>query len=123
MRLTVEQLDEGLARIEGLRKKEAEAPDSEPAVFALVIDGKSLTFALDSQNKDKFLELAQACAAVIACRVSPKQKALVSPPCCVSPSPTSGCPPYALIPRCYWRSVRAKDVTELRRFAASVNWP
>lgn len=80
MRLTVEQLEAGLARIAALRKKETENPDAAPGVFALVIDGKSLTFALDAQNKDKFLELAQACAAVIACRVSPKQKALVSIP-------------------------------------------
>jgi hypothetical protein len=122
MRLTVEQLDEGLARIEGLRKKEAEAPDSEPAVFALVIDGKSLTFALDSQNKDKFLELAQACAAVIACRVSPKQKALVRPPPALVPVLLVAARPTPSF-QCYWRSVRAKHVKELRRFAASVNWP
>ncbi|CAL9248344.1 unnamed protein product [Arabidopsis halleri] len=47
-------------------------------MFGLVIDGKSLTFALDSKLEKEFLELAIRCNSVICCRSSPKQKALVT---------------------------------------------
>ncbi|OCK83559.1 putative phospholipid-transporting ATPase [Lepidopterella palustris CBS 459.81] len=46
-------------------------------VLALVIDGKSLTFALERDMEKTFLDLAVMCKAVICCRVSPLQKALV----------------------------------------------
>lgn len=46
--------------------------------LALIIDGKSLTYALEDDVNDLFLELAIGCASVICCRSSPKQKALVS---------------------------------------------
>ncbi|KAJ5669043.1 phospholipid-transporting ATPase [Penicillium macrosclerotiorum] len=49
--------------------------DAEP--LALVIDGKSLTFALEKDLEKLFLDLAVMCKAVICCRVSPLQKALV----------------------------------------------
>ncbi|KAJ3402326.1 hypothetical protein HDU80_005192 [Chytriomyces hyalinus] len=49
--------------------------DAEP--LALIIDGKSLGFALEDDIKFTFLELACICKAVICCRVSPLQKALV----------------------------------------------
>ncbi|XP_042500800.1 probable phospholipid-transporting ATPase 8 [Macadamia integrifolia] len=45
---------------------------------ALIIDGKSLTFALAENLENLFLELAINCASVICCRSSPKQKALVT---------------------------------------------
>ncbi|KAG2074889.1 Ca-transporting ATPase [Suillus decipiens] len=45
--------------------------------LALVIDGKSLGFALEKELSKSFLELALMCRAVICCRVSPLQKALV----------------------------------------------
>ncbi|KAI0060491.1 calcium transporting ATPase [Artomyces pyxidatus] len=45
--------------------------------LALIIDGKSLTYALDKEMNKMFLELAIMCKAVICCRVSPLQKALV----------------------------------------------
>ncbi|KAI3727851.1 hypothetical protein L6452_16471 [Arctium lappa] len=47
------------------------------AAFALIIDGKTLTYALEDDMKFQFLNLAVNCASVICCRVSPKQKALV----------------------------------------------
>lgn len=47
--------------------------------FALIIDGKSLAYALEDDVKDMFLQLAISCASVICCRSSPKQKALVGP--------------------------------------------
>ncbi|CAK8534347.1 unnamed protein product [Lathyrus sativus] len=46
--------------------------------LALIIDGKSLTYALEDDVKDLFLALAVSCASVICCRSSPKQKALVT---------------------------------------------
>ncbi|KAF8160853.1 calcium transporting ATPase [Crassisporium funariophilum] len=45
--------------------------------LALIIDGKSLGFALEKELSKTFLELAIMCKAVICCRVSPLQKALV----------------------------------------------
>ncbi|KAI3512526.1 hypothetical protein L1887_19842 [Cichorium endivia] len=48
------------------------------AAFALIIDGKTLTYALEDDLKHQFLNLAVDCASVICCRVSPKQKALVT---------------------------------------------
>ncbi|RWS16411.1 putative phospholipid-transporting ATPase IA-like protein [Dinothrombium tinctorium] len=41
----------------------------------LVVDGKSLKYALSSDLKRDFMEIALACRAVICCRVSPMQKA------------------------------------------------
>ena len=49
----------------------------EQETLALVIDGKSLTFALEKSMERLFLDLAVMCKAVICCRVSPLQKALV----------------------------------------------
>ncbi|CAO2830070.1 unnamed protein product [Amaranthus hypochondriacus] len=46
--------------------------------YALIIDGKSLVYALEDDTKNIFLELAIGCASVICCRSSPKQKALVT---------------------------------------------
>ncbi|PPD76661.1 hypothetical protein GOBAR_DD26417 [Gossypium barbadense] len=46
--------------------------------LALIVDGKSLTYALEDDVKDAFLELTIGCASVICCRSSPKQKALVT---------------------------------------------
>uniref|UniRef100_A0A2P2MIP3 Phospholipid-transporting ATPase n=1 Tax=Rhizophora mucronata TaxID=61149 RepID=A0A2P2MIP3_RHIMU len=46
--------------------------------LALIIDGNSLTYVLEDDVKDVFLELAIGCASVICCRTSPKQKALVT---------------------------------------------
>lgn len=45
--------------------------------LALIIDGKSLTYALEKDMEKLFLDLAVMCKAVICCRVSPLQKALV----------------------------------------------
>ncbi|KNC99972.1 phospholipid-translocating P-type ATPase, flippase [Spizellomyces punctatus DAOM BR117] len=50
-------------------------PEAEP--LALVIDGRTLEYALEDDIKFTFLALATMCKAVICCRVSPLQKALV----------------------------------------------
>ena len=55
----------------------SQAAAAELETLALVIDGKSLTFALEKHLEKQFLELAVLCKAVICCRVSPLQKALV----------------------------------------------
>ncbi|CCE64475.1 hypothetical protein TPHA_0H02720 [Tetrapisispora phaffii CBS 4417] len=45
--------------------------------LSLIIDGKSLGFALEPDLEDYLLQLGTLCRAVICCRVSPLQKALV----------------------------------------------
>ncbi|KAI8906959.1 hypothetical protein EDD86DRAFT_210177 [Gorgonomyces haynaldii] len=45
--------------------------------LALIIDGESLRHALDGENAGFLLELGCRCRAVICCRVSPLQKAMV----------------------------------------------
>lgn len=45
--------------------------------LALIIDGHSLKFALEDDLEDMFIDLASRCKAVVCCRVSPLQKALV----------------------------------------------
>ncbi|GJP56681.1 hypothetical protein CLOM_g15736 [Closterium sp. NIES-68] len=57
---------------------EGEGEGDSARVFALVIDGKSLAFALEPELRAPLLALAMQCASVICCRVSPKQKALVT---------------------------------------------
>lgn len=56
-------------------KSQANSGDIE--ALALVIDGKSLTYALEKDMEKLFLDLAVMCKAVVCCRVSPLQKALV----------------------------------------------
>ncbi|KAH9552613.1 hypothetical protein CY35_09G075500 [Sphagnum magellanicum] len=50
----------------------------EDAAYALIIDGKALIYALADDMKNLFLRLAVLCASVVCCRVSPKQKALIT---------------------------------------------
>ncbi|CAA7402230.1 unnamed protein product [Spirodela intermedia] len=64
----VQQITEGKS---SLSKSKTDA-------FALIIDGKSLAYALEDDVKNIFLSLAVGCASVICCRSSPKQKALVT---------------------------------------------
>lgn len=45
--------------------------------LALIIDGQSLSYALEPDLEDLFIQLGSRCKAVICCRVSPLQKALV----------------------------------------------
>ncbi|OTF78671.1 hypothetical protein BLA29_015267, partial [Euroglyphus maynei] len=45
--------------------------------FALVINGHSLIHALDQSLERLFLDVASTCKAVICCRVTPLQKAMV----------------------------------------------
>ncbi|KJE89012.1 ATPase [Capsaspora owczarzaki ATCC 30864] len=63
-----------LASLEQAKRVAEVNPD---VAKALVIDGHSLHHALEPHNKLKFLEVASKSRAVICCRVSPLQKALV----------------------------------------------
>lgn len=46
--------------------------------YAMVIDGKALSFALSDSLSPLFLKVGLCCAAVVCCRVSPLQKAQVT---------------------------------------------
>lgn len=46
--------------------------------MAVIIEGNSLSIALEENNRTNFLELCQECRTVVCCRVSPLQKALVT---------------------------------------------
>ncbi|OBZ89260.1 Phospholipid-transporting ATPase DNF1 [Choanephora cucurbitarum] len=64
--------------MEQLRKALEEVTEkSKSQKCALVIDGESLKYALESNCKDQLLELGTQCRAVVCCRVSPMQKAKV----------------------------------------------
>ncbi|XP_051125692.1 probable phospholipid-transporting ATPase 5 [Andrographis paniculata] len=52
--------------------------DREEAPFAMVVDGKALEICLSNDVKKQFLSVAMNCDVVICCRVSPKQKALIT---------------------------------------------
>jgi len=67
--------DETLRQMLDARHKMSLEPEGTD--FALLIDGDALTHALSEQNKDMLLDIACSCMAVICCRVSPLQKALV----------------------------------------------
>ncbi|KZF21520.1 phospholipid-translocating P-type ATPase [Xylona heveae TC161] len=62
-------------KLTAIRNHASGGPELE--ALALIIDGKSLTFALEKSMEKMFLDLAVMCKAVICCRVSPLQKALV----------------------------------------------
>ncbi|KAL0442362.1 UNVERIFIED_CONTAM: putative phospholipid-transporting ATPase 5 [Sesamum latifolium] len=52
--------------------------DREGDPFALVVDGKALEVSLSYDVRNQFLSVAMRCDVVICCRVSPKQKALIT---------------------------------------------
>ncbi|CEP15033.1 hypothetical protein [Parasitella parasitica] len=64
-------LQDKLAHVMNLSEHMAHDP------FAFIIEGKSLTFALEKDLEKTFYDLATRCKAVVCCRVSPLQKALV----------------------------------------------
>ncbi|XP_078133844.1 phospholipid-transporting ATPase VD isoform X3 [Sander vitreus] len=54
-----------------------ESSSGSVAGFVLVIDGRTLEWALQEELKNHFLELSQGCKAVICCRSTPLQKSQV----------------------------------------------
>ena len=81
MTLLIVNEESAVATRENLQKKldavRSQAAGGEYDTLALVIDGKSLTFALEKDLERLFLDLALMCKSVVCCRVSPLQKALV----------------------------------------------
>ena len=61
---------------EGIEKEAATAKKGMET--CLVIDGRSLSFALEQDLAPRFLQLGSGCTSVVCCRVSPLQKALVT---------------------------------------------
>ncbi|KJH50069.1 IC domain protein, HAD ATPase, P-type family [Dictyocaulus viviparus] len=59
------------------QRSKIEVRGGEGGGVALVINGDSLSFALDERLERLFLEIATMCTAVICCRVTPLQKAQV----------------------------------------------
>lgn len=70
------QIREGQSQVTSAKKSPTSAKKG-PMEFGLIIDGKSLDFVLTKHLEDSFLELATDCGAVLCCRSSPKQKALI----------------------------------------------
>lgn len=81
MTLLIVNEENALATRDNLAKKlqavQSQSASGEIEALALVIDGKSLTYALEKDMEKLFLDLAVMCKAVVCCRVSPLQKALV----------------------------------------------
>ncbi|KAL7412424.1 hypothetical protein BDY24DRAFT_392878 [Mrakia frigida] len=75
------QIEGGLNKIASVNgpplvgSKKLEGTGHKTTGFAVVIDGDTLRFALDSGLKTLFLDLATQCETVVCCRVSPAQKA------------------------------------------------
>ncbi|XP_056281813.1 probable phospholipid-transporting ATPase VD isoform X3 [Pseudoliparis swirei] len=55
----------------------AESSSGSPEGFILVLDGRTLDWALQEEQRSDFLELSQRCKAVICCRSTPLQKSKV----------------------------------------------
>ncbi|EAL93181.1 aminophospholipid-translocating P4-type ATPase DRS2 [Aspergillus fumigatus Af293] len=81
MTLLIVNEENAQATRENLTKKlqavQSQGTSGEIEALALIIDGRSLTFALEKDMEELFLDLAVLCKAVVCCRVSPLQKALV----------------------------------------------
>ncbi|KAI9726404.1 MAG: hypothetical protein M1834_009032 [Cirrosporium novae-zelandiae] len=75
--LLINEEDANATRDNMLKKIHEIQTVDDPETLALVIDGKSLTFALEKSMEQIFFDLAVKCKSVICCRVSPLQKALV----------------------------------------------
>jgi magnesium-transporting ATPase (P-type) len=68
----IDQIEDGIKRIPPLNQLTSDQS------FVLIIDGKSLTYALEDDVKLKLSSLATKCASVICCRSTSMQKVLVS---------------------------------------------
>lgn len=81
MTLLIVNEESATATRDNLTKKleavQTQRASGESDALALIIDGRSLTYALEKDLEKRFLDLAVMCKAVICCRVSPLQKALV----------------------------------------------
>ncbi|XP_077333660.1 phospholipid-transporting ATPase VD [Lithobates pipiens] len=82
--LTLSRLDNGTCEVlmnHMIAEIESHVNSSDPLKkeqhFALIIDGKSLEFALQETLQQRFLNLTKQCRSVICCRATPLQKSQV----------------------------------------------
>lgn len=75
--INTESLEETKNEVRTQLKRLIGASEVEVSNASLVVDGPSLTFALDEELKPDFIDLLKRCRSVICCRVSPIQKAEV----------------------------------------------
>ena len=75
--INTESLEETKNEVRTQLKRLKGASEVEVSNASLVVDGPSLTFALDEELKPDFIDLLKRCRSVICCRVSPIQKAEV----------------------------------------------
>ncbi|XP_053311144.1 phospholipid-transporting ATPase VA [Spea bombifrons] len=67
----------GNANISSVQSNPQLSSRSKLSNLGLVIDGKTLAFALDTTQADTFLSLARQCRSVLCCRSTPLQKSMV----------------------------------------------
>ncbi|KAF3434340.1 hypothetical protein FNV43_RR25443 [Rhamnella rubrinervis] len=64
-----------LMTVSGVENNTEESSRASVTPVALIIDGTSLVYVLDSELEEKLFELASRCSVVLCCRVAPLQKA------------------------------------------------
>jgi len=81
---TSRQLDDALERVmesKGIAAPGEPGPSGPASELGLVVAGRALGHCLEEENRDKFWEIASSCSSVVCCRVSPKEKGLVTALC------------------------------------------
>ncbi|XP_070775865.1 phospholipid-transporting ATPase VD [Enoplosus armatus] len=76
LQLEVQRGEDSLTELPAARNH-GESSSGNVASFILVIDGRTLDWALQEELKSNFLELSRRCKAVICCRSTPLQKSQV----------------------------------------------
>ncbi|XP_044460987.1 phospholipid-transporting ATPase 1-like [Mangifera indica] len=69
------RLDESLVTVSGLSQETGGSSGAGVRLVALIIDGTSLVYILDSELEEQLFELSRNCSVVLCCRVAPLQKA------------------------------------------------
>lgn len=64
-----------LMTVNGVTDNTGGSSEASPTPVALIIDGTSLVYILDSELEEKLFQLASKCSVVLCCRVAPLQKA------------------------------------------------
>lgn len=77
LKLEVQRGENSLTELTAAGNPHGESSSSSVGGFILVIDGRTLDWALQEELKSDFLELSCRCKAVICCRSTPLQKSQV----------------------------------------------
>ncbi|KAL7380732.1 hypothetical protein ABVT39_022929 [Epinephelus coioides] len=77
LKLEVQRGENSLTELTAAGNPQGESSSSSVGGFILVIDGRTLDWALQEELKSDFLELSCRCKAVICCRSTPLQKSQV----------------------------------------------